>query len=78
MSAYRGILVPLPTPFAGGTLDLGALDRLLQFHGRRATAGVVVCDVTGEGPTLTREDIRAVLAYASTLAREKIVLLQES
>ncbi|MEZ6014851.1 MAG: dihydrodipicolinate synthase family protein [Planctomycetota bacterium] len=61
MSAYRGILVPLPTPLRSGALDFEALDQLLLFHSRRASAGVIVGDVTGEGPTLSREE-RAALA----------------
>lgn len=64
MSPYRGILVALPTPFRQGELDLDALGSLVAFHARRATAGLVVCDVTGEGPTLSREERAAVVERA--------------
>ncbi len=70
LSAYRGILVPLPTPFRQGAVDLDALDGLIAFHARRATAGVVVCDVTGEGTTLTREERATVAARAVETARK--------
>ncbi len=69
MSAHRGVLVPLPTPFRDGSVDHEAFDGLLQFHQRRATAGVVVCDVTGEGPTLTREERAALVARAVETTR---------
>jgi len=69
VSAYRGILVPLPTPFKSGDVDHAAVDRLLVFHARRATAGVVVCDVTGEGPSLTREERAALIARAVETTR---------
>ena len=41
-------------------------------------AGLNDDEILKSYPTLTREDIRAVLAYASALAREKIIILQES
>lgn len=69
MSAYRGVLVPLPTPFREGAVDFDALDALLAFHARRATAGVIVCDVTGEGSALSREERAAIAARAVETAR---------
>jgi len=68
LSSYRGILVPLPTPLRHGALDLDALEQLIGFHARRASAGIVLCDVTGEGPTLTREERAAVVTRAVEVA----------
>ena len=51
-------------------MDFEALDGLLQFHQRRATAGVVLCDLTGEGPTLTREERASLIARAVETTRK--------
>lgn len=69
MSGLRGTFVPLPTPFRGGALDLGALDALITFHARRATAGIVLLDASGEAFALTREERATLVTRAVETTR---------
>ena len=55
---FRGSLVAIVTPMtADGGLDWPAWDRLLDFHMREGTDGIVVAGTTGESPALTLEEI---------------------
>ena len=52
----RGSLVAIVTPMtADGSLDWPAWDRLLDFHMREGTDGIVIAGTTGESPALTLE-----------------------
>ena len=42
------------------------------------TAGLLTEDILGEYPALQAEDIRAAIAYAADLARERLIPLRES
>ncbi len=55
---FRGCLVAIVTPMtADGGLDWPAWDRLLDFHMREGTDGIVVAGTTGESPTLALDEI---------------------
>lgn len=55
---FRGSLVAIVTPMtADGSLDWPAWDRLLDFHVREGTDGIVVAGTTGESPALTLDEI---------------------
>ena len=55
---FRGSLVAIVTPMtADGGLDWPAWDRLLDFHVREGTDGIVVAGTTGESPALTLDEI---------------------
>ncbi|MGC1387889.1 MAG: 4-hydroxy-tetrahydrodipicolinate synthase [Steroidobacteraceae bacterium] len=55
---FRGCLVAIVTPMtADGGLDWPAWDRLLDFHMREGTDGIVVGGTTGESPTLALDEI---------------------
>ena len=55
---FSGSLVAIVTPMtADGGLDWPAWDRLLDFHLREGTDGIVVAGTTGESPALTLEEI---------------------
>ncbi len=55
---FRGSLVAIVTPMTtDGSLDWPAWDRLLDFHVREGTDGIVVAGTTGESPALTLDEI---------------------
>lgn len=54
---FSGSIVALVTPMqADGTVDDGALDRLVDFHVSNGTNGIVAVGTTGESPTLSVEE----------------------
>ena len=62
---FSGSLVAIVTPMLGdGAIDLEAWDRLLDFHARSGTAGVVVGGSTGESVSLSDGELDALLARA--------------
>jgi 4-hydroxy-tetrahydrodipicolinate synthase len=67
---FSGSIVALVTPMqAGGAVDYGALDRLVQFHIDNGTDGIVAVGTTGESATLSVEEhievVRRVVAKAA-------------
>jgi 4-hydroxy-tetrahydrodipicolinate synthase len=69
----RGSLVAIVTPMtADGSLDWSAWDRLLDFHMREGSDGIVIAGTTGESPVLAIEEVeeltrRAVLRCSGRL-----------
>jgi 4-hydroxy-tetrahydrodipicolinate synthase len=62
---FEGSIPALVTPMReDGSLDLEAWDRLLDFHLREGTDGVVVGGTTGESPTLERAELEALVRRA--------------
>jgi 4-hydroxy-tetrahydrodipicolinate synthase len=66
----KGSLVAIVTPMLGdGSLDLDRLRRLIDFHIREGTNGLVVVGTTGESPTVDFEEhcllIRCVIDHAA-------------
>jgi 4-hydroxy-tetrahydrodipicolinate synthase len=68
-----GSLVAIVTPMAkGGTLDLPALSRLIDFHVANGTAGIVIVGTTGESPTVDVEEHCRLIKTAVVEARGRI------
>lgn len=61
MSALRGSLVALPTPFRGAELDLETLGALVEMHVAAGTDGLVAIGTSGEAATLTDFERRTVI-----------------
>ena len=57
---FSGSLVAIVTPMrADGGIDYEAWSRLVDFHLRSGTSGIVVGGTTGESATLTDDELRA-------------------
>jgi 4-hydroxy-tetrahydrodipicolinate synthase len=62
---FQGSIPALVTPMReDGSVDFEAWDRLLDFHDREATDGVVVGGTTGESPTVERTELEALVRRA--------------
>jgi 4-hydroxy-tetrahydrodipicolinate synthase len=62
---FSGSMVAIVTPMtADGGLDWPAWDRLLDFHAREGTDGIVVAGTTGESPTLSGDEIEELTRRA--------------
>ena len=71
-SPFRGSLVALPTPFGiAGEVDYAALRHLIERQIEHGTAGFVVAGTTGEAPTLTPVERRALIEFTVGVVRAR-------
>ena len=62
---FRGSLVALVTPMTeSGDVDHVAFGRLLDWHAREGTDGIVVCGTTGESPTVSASEAAELVQIA--------------
>jgi 4-hydroxy-tetrahydrodipicolinate synthase len=74
---FSGSMVALVTPMtADGGLDWPAWDRLLDFHAREGTDGIVVAGTTGESPVLSADEIEELTrrAVARCCGKLKVIV----
>src|ERR1700678_2017152 len=73
---FAGSLVAIVTPMtADGALDWPAWDRLLDFHVREGSDGVVVAGTTGESAVLSAEEIEELTRRAVARCRDKLKVI---
>lgn len=76
MSPFRGSLVALATPMhAGGSLDMEAFRRLVEFHVGSGTQGIVVAGTTGESPCLEPRELETLLEAAIEAAAGRVPVI---
>jgi 4-hydroxy-tetrahydrodipicolinate synthase len=69
-------MVAIVTPMtADGALDLPAWDRLLDFHMREGTEGIVVAGTTGESAALSAAEVEELTRRAVARCREKLKVI---
>jgi 4-hydroxy-tetrahydrodipicolinate synthase len=70
---FSGSMVAIVTPMAAdGALDWTAWDRLLDFHVREGTDGIVVAGTTGESPALSAAEVEELTRRAVARCRDKL------
>ncbi len=73
---FSGSLVAIVTPMRiDGSIDLGAWERLIDWHIESGTAGIVVGGTTGESATLTDAELWALAQRACERARHRIAIV---
>jgi 4-hydroxy-tetrahydrodipicolinate synthase len=73
---FSGSMVAIVTPMtADGGLDWPAWDRLLDFHVREGTDGIVVAGTTGESPALSIEEIEELTGRAVARCRGRLKVI---
>jgi 4-hydroxy-tetrahydrodipicolinate synthase len=73
---FSGSMVAIVTPMsADGGLDWPAWDRLLDFHVREGTQGIVVAGTTGESPSLAVEETEELTRRAVELCSGKLKVI---
>jgi len=71
-----GSIVAIATPMVkGGTLDLRALGKLIDFHVANGTAGIVIVGTTGESPTVDHDEHCLLIKSAVEQARGRIPVI---
>jgi 4-hydroxy-tetrahydrodipicolinate synthase len=73
---FSGSMAAIVTPMtADGGLDLPAWERLLDFHVREGTDGIVVAGTTGESPALSMHEIEELTGRAVAHCRGKMKVI---
>ena len=73
---FSGSMVAIVTPMtADGALDWPAWDRLLDFHVREGTDGIVVAGTTGESPVLSAAEVEELTRRAVARCRDKLKVI---
>jgi 4-hydroxy-tetrahydrodipicolinate synthase len=73
---FSGSMVAIVTPMTvDGALDWAAWDRLLDFHMREGTDGIVVAGTTGESPVLAAAEIEDLARRAVARCRGKLKVI---
>jgi len=73
---FAGSYVAIATPMQpDGSLDLAAWERLLDFHCRGGTRGIVVGGTTGESATLAEDELRLLVQRAAAQAEGRLAVI---
>jgi 4-hydroxy-tetrahydrodipicolinate synthase len=72
---FKGSIAALITPFKGGKIDETNLRRLVDWHVKHGTNGVVPTGTTGESPTLTHEEHMRVVEITVEQAAGRIPVI---
>jgi 4-hydroxy-tetrahydrodipicolinate synthase len=76
MTDLQGSLVAIVTPMReDGALDLDAFRRLIDWHIREGTDGIVVVGTTGESPTVDFEEHHRLIDIAVRHAEKRIPII---
>jgi len=76
MTEFRGSLVAIVTPMRDdGALDLDAFRKLIDWHIREGTDGIVVVGTTGESPTVDFEEHHLLIDTAVRHAAKRIPII---
>ncbi|MEM9382631.1 MAG: dihydrodipicolinate synthase family protein, partial [Planctomycetota bacterium] len=70
LAFLRGAVTAVPTPFQDGELDLAGLDRLVRHQAMQRAAAVVVGGATGEGWSLSPDEMARLAGRAVETATE--------
>ena len=63
---FKGSNVALVTPFKNDKLDDDTYIKLIHFHIKNGTNGLVPAGTTGESPTLSHDEHQRVIAVSYT------------
>lgn len=76
MATLRGSLVAIVTPMReDGALDLDSFRKLIDWHIREGTDGILVVGTTGESPTVDFEEHRLLIDTAVKHAAKRIPII---
>ena len=72
---FKGSNVALITPFKDNNLDVDSYIKLIHFHLKNGTNGLVPAGTTGESPTLTHEEHQQVIELCIKESKGKIPVI---
>mgnify|MGYP002038389563 CR=1 FL=1 len=75
MLELKGSIPALVTPFRDGSVDIEALERLVEWHIAQGSDGLVAVGTTGESPTVSKIEHKDVIKRVVDLVAGQIFLL---
>ncbi|MFM7445633.1 MAG: 4-hydroxy-tetrahydrodipicolinate synthase [Tabrizicola sp.] len=72
---FKGSIPALVTPFKNGAVDMDALKKLVEWHIAEGSTGLVPVGTTGESPTLSHDEHRAVVEAVVTFAAGRVPVI---
>jgi 4-hydroxy-tetrahydrodipicolinate synthase len=72
---FKGSITALVTPFAEGTIDEAAFQRLVEWQITEGSHGLVPCGTTGESPTLSHDEHKRVVELTVEAANRRIPVI---
>ncbi len=72
---FKGSFTALITPFKNGEVDYGAFERLVEWQIEEGTHGLVPVGTTGESPTLSHDEHKAVVETCVRVAKKRVPVI---
>tara|TARA_B100001093_G_C26850251_1_gene1024807 strand:+ start:2350 stop:3231 length:882 start_codon:yes stop_codon:yes gene_type:complete len=72
---FKGSIVALITPFKDDKLDEQNYAKLIHYHIKNGTNGIVPGGTTGESPTLTHEEHKKIIEIAVSESNKKVPII---
>ena len=72
---FKGSIVALITPFKDNKLDESNYTKIIHYHLKNGTNGVVPAGTTGESPTLSHNEHKKVIEIAVNECKGKIPVI---
>jgi 4-hydroxy-tetrahydrodipicolinate synthase len=72
---FKGSIPALVTPFKNGAVDMDALKKLVEWHIAEGSTGLVPVGTTGESPTLSHDEHRAVVEAVVKFAAGRVPVI---
>lgn len=72
---FQGSITALVTPFRAESIDWESFDALIERQIEAGTDGLVPCGTTGESPTLTSDEHKAVIARCIAAVRGRVPVI---
>lgn len=66
---FRGTFTAVVTPFHNGTVDFGALEKLIESQIAAGITGIVAVGTTAESPTLTHDEKHEIIERTIKIAK---------
>lgn len=70
-----GSYVALVTPFKNNEIDYSSVERLIDFHLKNKTDGILLCGTTGESPSLATDERERFIQFAINKIGSKLPVM---
>lgn len=70
-----GAFTAMVTPFRGGAVDLAAVEALAAWQVAEGIGGLVPCGTTGESPTVTADEAKAIIAAVVRVVDRRVPVI---
>ncbi|HCQ70837.1 MAG TPA: 4-hydroxy-tetrahydrodipicolinate synthase [Rhodospirillaceae bacterium] len=72
---FKGSITALITPFKDGAIDWDSFDKLVEWQIEQGSHGLVPCGTTGESPTLSHDDHKAIIRRCVQVVNKRIPVI---